>query len=95
LCFLDGDVLQPLDGFDGNGRVDGRPILGPVPLSADATMDDDVWICRCEEITKKEIRKQIFQGFVTTDRLKKAIRCGRNAARKGSADRSCLTFSRP
>jgi NADPH-dependent 2,4-dienoyl-CoA reductase/sulfur reductase-like enzyme len=47
-----------------------------VPSSAYEAIDDDVLICRCEEISMKEIRKQIAKGFVTAGSLKKATRCG-------------------
>jgi D-hydroxyproline dehydrogenase subunit alpha len=50
--------------------------LCQVPLSAYETIEDDVLICRCEEITMGEIRKQISKGFVTAGSLKKATRCG-------------------
>ncbi len=50
--------------------------LCQVPASAYETIDDDVLICRCEEISMGEIRKQIAKGFVTTGSLKKATRCG-------------------
>jgi NADPH-dependent 2,4-dienoyl-CoA reductase/sulfur reductase-like enzyme len=50
--------------------------LCQVPSSAYEAIDDDVLICRCEEISMGEIRKQIAKGFVTTGSLKKATRCG-------------------
>jgi D-hydroxyproline dehydrogenase subunit alpha len=50
--------------------------LCQVPSSAYETIDDDVLICRCEEISMGEIRKQISKGFVTAGSLKKATRCG-------------------
>jgi D-hydroxyproline dehydrogenase subunit alpha len=50
--------------------------LCQVPLSAYEAIEDDVLICRCEEISMGEIRKQISRGFLTTGSLKKATRCG-------------------
>ncbi|MCF8075916.1 MAG: FAD-dependent oxidoreductase [Desulfotignum sp.] len=50
--------------------------LCQVPSSAYEAIDDDVLICRCEEISMGEIRKQIAKGFGTTGSLKKATRCG-------------------
>ena len=50
--------------------------LCQVPASAYETIDDDVLVCRCEEISMGEIRKQISKGFVTAGSLKKATRCG-------------------
>ncbi len=40
-----------------------------------ATTDDTV-VCRCETVTMGEIRRQIANGFVTMDSIKKATRCG-------------------
>jgi len=50
--------------------------LCQVPLSAYEKIDDDVLICRCEEISMGEVRKQIAKGFMTAGSLKKATRCG-------------------
>lgn len=50
--------------------------------------DDDLVICRCEEITKGEIRKAIHMGLYTMNEIKRFLRpgmglcqgltCGRN-----------------
>ena len=50
--------------------------------------DDNMIICRCEEITKGEIRKAIHQGLYTMNEIKRFLRpgmglcqgltCGRN-----------------
>lgn len=50
--------------------------------------DDDMIICRCEEITKGEIRKAIHEGLYTMNEIKRFLRpgmglcqgltCGRN-----------------
>jgi bacterioferritin-associated ferredoxin len=37
---------------------------------------DDVTVCRCEEITMGDIRKQLSNGFVTMNSIKKTTRCG-------------------
>lgn len=37
---------------------------------------DETMICRCEEITLGDIRKQLNNGFVTMNSLKKSTRCG-------------------
>lgn len=50
--------------------------LCQVPPSAYEAIDDDVMICRCEEITMGEIRKRISQGFVSAGSLKKVTRSG-------------------
>lgn len=38
--------------------------------------DDDLIICRCEEITKGEIRRAVHDGFCTTNEVKRWLRCG-------------------
>lgn len=38
--------------------------------------DDDMIICRCEEITKGEIRKAVHDGLRTTNEVKRWLRCG-------------------
>lgn len=37
---------------------------------------DDTLVCRCEEITMGEIRRQVKNGFTTISGIKKAARCG-------------------
>ena len=32
--------------------------------------DDDMIICRCEEITKGEIRRAVYEGMRTTNEIK-------------------------
>lgn len=38
--------------------------------------DDDMIICRCEEITKGEIRKAIHEGMYTVNEIKRYLRAG-------------------
>lgn len=38
--------------------------------------DDSMIICRCEEITKGEIRKAIHEGMWTIAELRRYLRCG-------------------
>ena len=38
--------------------------------------DDDLIICRCEEITKGEIRKAIHEGMFTMTEIKRFLRTG-------------------
>jgi NAD(P)H-nitrite reductase large subunit len=38
--------------------------------------DDDMIICRCEEITKGEIRKAVHDGMFTLTEIKRYLRCG-------------------
>jgi NADPH-dependent 2,4-dienoyl-CoA reductase/sulfur reductase-like enzyme len=56
------------------GRFLNR-LCSPPPGSYGAVPDETV-VCRCEEITMGEIRRQIRHGFTTIDGIKKATRCG-------------------
>lgn len=38
--------------------------------------DDDVIVCRCEEITKGEIRKAVYDGMYTVNEIKRYLRAG-------------------
>ncbi len=38
--------------------------------------DDNLIICRCEEITKGEIRRAIYHGMVTVNEIKRYLRPG-------------------
>ena len=38
--------------------------------------DDDMIICRCEEITKGEIRRAVYEGMRTTNEIKRWLRTG-------------------
>lgn len=38
--------------------------------------DDDMIICRCEEITKGEIRKAVYDGMVTLTEIRRYLRTG-------------------
>ncbi len=44
-------------------------------------MNDDVIICRCEDITLKEIRELIKEGYTTLDEIKRALRLGMGPCR--------------
>lgn len=39
-------------------------------------VDDDLLICRCEEITKGELRKAVHQGMFTIEELRRYLRSG-------------------
>jgi len=41
-----------------------------------ADIPDEVTVCRCEEISMGEIRRQLKNGFATMNGIKKATRCG-------------------
>lgn len=38
--------------------------------------DDDILICRCEEITKGEIRKAVHDGIFTMEEMRRYLRNG-------------------
>ena len=38
--------------------------------------DDDMIICRCEEITKGEIRRAVHDGMFTMPEIRRYLRCG-------------------
>lgn len=38
--------------------------------------DDDLIICRCEEVTKGEIRKAVHEGFRSLTEIKRYLRSG-------------------
>lgn len=38
--------------------------------------DDEVIICRCEEITKGEIRRAVYDGMMTMNEVKRYLRSG-------------------
>ncbi|MGD8335782.1 MAG: FAD/NAD(P)-binding oxidoreductase [Desulfobacterales bacterium] len=39
-------------------------------------ISDETMICRCEEVTMGEVRRQLYNGFATMNGIKKATRCG-------------------
>ncbi len=39
-------------------------------------MDDNIIICRCEDVTWGEIRKQLDKGYMTLDEIKRITRAG-------------------
>jgi bacterioferritin-associated ferredoxin len=39
-------------------------------------ISDETMICRCEEVTMGEVRRQLYNGFSTMNGIKKATRCG-------------------
>jgi len=38
--------------------------------------DDDLIICRCEEVTKGEIRQAVHEGMFTMPEIRRYLRCG-------------------
>ena len=51
-----------------------------VPVEPEGPLDDDVIVCRCEEITAGEIRKAIRKYHATTvTEVKRRVRAGMGA----------------
>ena len=38
--------------------------------------DDDMQVCRCEEVTKGEIRQAVHAGMLTIEEIRRFLRCG-------------------
>ena len=38
--------------------------------------DDDLLVCRCEEVTKGEIRKAVHEGIFTLEEMRRYLRSG-------------------
>ena len=38
--------------------------------------DDDLLVCRCEEVTKGEIRKAVHEGIFTLEEMRRYLRAG-------------------
>jgi NADPH-dependent 2,4-dienoyl-CoA reductase/sulfur reductase-like enzyme len=47
-----------------------------LPPHSFASIPDGVTVCRCEEITMGDIRKQLSNGLATMNSIKRATRCG-------------------
>lgn len=62
------------------------PIYKPAPVVLDRAAidlgpyvpapDDDVLVCRCEEVTKGEIRRAIHDGMLTMTEVRRFLRIG-------------------
>jgi NAD(P)H-nitrite reductase large subunit len=46
--------------------------IGPFEAKA----DDDLIICRCEEVSKGEIRRAVHDGMYTIPEIRRYLRCG-------------------
>jgi len=42
----------------------------------EAKPDDQLIICRCEEVTKGEIRRAVYDGMYTIAEIRRYLRCG-------------------
>jgi bacterioferritin-associated ferredoxin len=69
---LEAIVNRVIDRFR---RLKGAPPPDPSGPSAPAD-DDDMIICRCEEITKGEIKEAIRNGMTTLNGIKRVTRAG-------------------
>jgi len=52
--------------------------------------DNDIIVCRCEDITLGEIREKIREGLTTTEELKRVLRVGMGPCR----GKSCVPIIR-
>ncbi|MGI6217231.1 MAG: (2Fe-2S)-binding protein [Coriobacteriales bacterium] len=52
--------------------------------------DDDMIVCRCEEITKGEIRKAVYDGMTTMNEVKRWLRCGMGLCQGQTCQRNVL-----
>ena len=53
-------------------------------------MSDQIFICRCEDLTQEEIEEAIEEGYTTLDELKCKLRLGMGPCQ----GRSCLSLAR-
>jgi|GEM_PF-303854 len=49
-------------------------------------MNDETIICRCEDVTHKEVVDAIDEGYTTLDEIKRKLRCGMGACQ----GRTCM-----
>lgn len=56
-----------------SGSMRDRSMTGEPFVEQD---DDNLIVCRCEEITKGEIRKAVHDGMCTMDEVKRWLRAG-------------------
>jgi NAD(P)H-nitrite reductase large subunit len=54
--------------------------------------DDDLIVCRCEEVTKGEIRKALHDGVRTFGEVKRFLRCGMGLCQGQTCQRLVLTI---
>lgn len=52
-------------------------------------MDKEVIVCRCEDVTREEIRALIRAGFTTPEEIKRLSRCGMGLCQ----GRTCLRLA--
>jgi bacterioferritin-associated ferredoxin len=50
--------------------------------------DDDVLVCRCEEITKGEIRRAVYDGIFTMTEMRRYLRAGMGLCQGQSCGRN-------
>jgi NAD(P)H-nitrite reductase large subunit len=54
--------------------------------------DDDMTVCRCEEITKGEIRRAIYEGMRTFNEVKRYLRVGMGLCQGQTCQRLVLSI---
>ena len=71
-CHLENDVINYIILGAVLFPQEKLKEIGPFVPGA----DDDMLICRCEEVTKGEIRKAIHEGIVTMEEMRRYLRNG-------------------
>lgn len=71
------------DGHGDEGKIfQGGAVMIDIREKLDAigpyvpAPDDDMLVCRCEEVTKGEIRQAVHAGMLTIEEIRRFLRCG-------------------
>ena len=51
--------------------------------------DDDMLVCRCEEVSKGEIRKAVHAGMFTIEEIRRFLRCGMGLCQEQTGKKHC------
>ena len=54
--------------------------------------DDDMLVCRCEEVSKGEIRKAVHAGMFTIAEIRRFLRCGMGLCQGQTCSRLVKSF---
>lgn len=71
------------DDLIGSAGAAGRPTPAPTPSDRSKkpgefvpAPDDDVLVCRCEEVTKGDVRRAVYDGMYTMTEVRRYLRVG-------------------
>ena len=59
-----------------------------------AKTDDDIIVCRCEDVTLGEIRRAIAEGATTIDEIRRITRAGMGPCQGRTCANSCFRAGR-